>query len=696
MRQAKRKINKRWQTRNNKPSSFITSFLMATFISSIVSIPVANALQPSPREGECDSTIFTPFPDFNIGPGSLKGTIIPEDPKLGEYIKSKDAAIALGKAFFWDMQVGSDGKQACASCHFRAGADSRIKNQLSPGGSNNNTGVIDLGGPNLLLTSAKFPLMLFSDRTDRNSTILRQTDDTVASMGVHARNFTSVKRGEAQDQGESFFDPIFNIGGINIRRVEPRNTPTMINAALYNKNFWDGRANNLFNGVSEFGASDQNARVLEAVGTNLIPTMVRLDFSSLASQAVGPIVSNFEMSYFNRPRRDVGKRVLHARPLAKQKVHQEDSVLGLLAKEKMGLKVKDYATMVQHAFHNQWWDSGTIIRVDANGNDTFVKTSKSYRAKDNEYTLMEHNFSLFFGLAVQEYEKTLISDNAKLDQHYDNLAVGGSGLLNTQELRGEVLFEGAACAACHSGPELTSASIRTSRTGFVNPDVTPSFQPPEWVERMFNGNCDVIVYEQGFYNIGVRPIAEDLGAGAKDPFGNPLSAIDIMIANPADIPSQELLTYDYSNIADPAIGPGTDRSIMEGAFKIPSLRNVELTAPYFHNGGQRTLREVVEFYNRGGDFHELNNENMDFEVGKLSLTENEIDDLVSFLMTFTDERVRNQQAPFDHPELFVPNGSIGDNTNVTSTNGIEADDEILYVPAVGRNGGPLAPAFLPY
>ena len=42
-------------------------------------------------------------------------------------------ARALGKALFWDMQVGSDGVQACASCHFRAGADPRSKNQVSPG-----------------------------------------------------------------------------------------------------------------------------------------------------------------------------------------------------------------------------------------------------------------------------------------------------------------------------------------------------------------------------------------------------------------------------------------------------------------------------------------------------------------------------------------------------------------------------------
>jgi cytochrome c peroxidase len=66
-------------------------------------------------------------------PPSLKTVIVPEPDNLGEFVKDKVAAIALGKSLFWDMQVGSDGIQSCASCHFHAGADSRAKNQLSPG-----------------------------------------------------------------------------------------------------------------------------------------------------------------------------------------------------------------------------------------------------------------------------------------------------------------------------------------------------------------------------------------------------------------------------------------------------------------------------------------------------------------------------------------------------------------------------------
>ncbi len=50
---------------------------------------------------------------------------------MSEYIVDKVAAQQLGKALFWDIQVGSSGV-ACASCHFHGGADIRTKNQVDP------------------------------------------------------------------------------------------------------------------------------------------------------------------------------------------------------------------------------------------------------------------------------------------------------------------------------------------------------------------------------------------------------------------------------------------------------------------------------------------------------------------------------------------------------------------------------------
>ncbi len=66
-------------------------------------------------------------------PGDLRAVTVPTPPNLDDFVRDPAMARALGKALFWDMQVGSDGVQACASCHFRAGADPRSKNQVSPG-----------------------------------------------------------------------------------------------------------------------------------------------------------------------------------------------------------------------------------------------------------------------------------------------------------------------------------------------------------------------------------------------------------------------------------------------------------------------------------------------------------------------------------------------------------------------------------
>ena len=73
-----------------------------------------------------------------------------------------------------------------------------------------------------------------------------------------------------------------------------------------------------------------------------------------------------------------------------------------------------------------------------------------------------------------------------------------------------------------------------------------------------------------------------------------------------------------------------------GAFKTPSLRNIELTAPYMHTGSLKTLREVLDFYNKGGE----PNSNLDKDIVKLDLSDQEIGDLEAFLKTLTSDRVR--------------------------------------------------------
>jgi cytochrome c peroxidase len=70
---------------------------------------------------------------------------------------------------------------------------------------------------------------------------------------------------------------------------------------------------------------------------------------------------------------------------------------------------------------------------------------------------------------------------------------------------------------------------------------------------------------------------------------------------------------------------------MKGAFKTPGLRDVELTAPYFHNGAAATLMEVVEHYARGGDDHS----NRSPEIRTLNLSAADKEDLVAFMKALT-------------------------------------------------------------
>jgi cytochrome c peroxidase len=76
----------------------------------------------------------------------------------------------------------------------------------------------------------------------------------------------------------------------------------------------------------------------------------------------------------------------------------------------------------------------------------------------------------------------------------------------------------------------------------------------------------------------------------------------------------------------------------EHAFKVPTLRNVALTAPYMHNGRFATLSEVIEFYARGGGAaHGFAPEALDDKIRPFSITPEEKHDLVAFLHSLTDE-----------------------------------------------------------
>lgn len=619
--------------------------------------------------------------------GSLKSVPVPgpSPEMLGQFVRDKKAAIQLGKALFWDSRVGSDNKTACASCHFQAGADNRTKNQISPGLQRrfpslavNPDRTFQVGAaPNYTLGSTDFP---FTKHTDINNAATRSADknDVVSSQGVFSTAFRDLDNSlrHGADDCASVPDTVasggegFSVGQLNTRRVEPRNTPSVINAVFNFRNFWDGRGNNIFNGGDPFGLRNATPLAWKLDGGVMRQVTVALPSSALASQAVGPPLSGFEMSCAGRTFARLGQKMVAQTILADQVIAPTDSVLGVLSKHR-----PTYRDLIAQAFQPSYWQGTAKVHVSGSlkvgtMDMQLHPNGSGPKPKDLDVSQMEANFGLFFGLAIQLYESTLVSDNTPFDQFAE-----GKATLSAQQLQGLAIFQDKGrCVNCHSGPELTSASHRKVLS--------------RRLESMQIGNESLKIYDSGFYNIGVRPATDDVGVGGSDPFGYPLSETLMSAYN-----NGALLGNGFDpSLFDPAF---PERANVNGAFKTPSLRNVELTGPYFHNGGKATLMQVVDFYNRGGDFGSENRDNLDPDISPLFLTDAEKESLVAFLVALTDERVRYQRAPFDHPSLCVPHGHPGDTTQVINGgNGAATDISPLQcIKEVGAEGSrtPLVP-----
>ncbi|KAF0219141.1 MAG: hypothetical protein FD174_2227 [Geobacteraceae bacterium] len=986
--------------------------------------------------------------DFLRPSTDVAGVTAPLRPYIGRL-----GAEALGKALFWDMQVGSDGVQSCGTCHFNAGADNRTKNQLNPnhlGGDlslqlfgNRAVPPVNPQNPNQDVLASDFPFhkLLNPDIPGEPllnpGNVVSDANDVMSSMGVRFRQFVDIRtpggasfglptqgvRPLLSDIGTAVADPIPVFQGL--RRVEPRNTPTMHAAAFNFDNFWDGRARFHFNGGSVFGASDPFSHIFMTVGNtiegatngHIRPDLiaagdpkaaqpVRIKFSSLASQAVGPPLSDFEMSFAGRNWPKIGKKLLQngVTPLANQLVATTDSRLGpfsnqggsvcgalgrATAANKPGLCVS-YNELVEVAFKREFWNTaGSHLNGAPSAADPFdgyvltVAGGPAVAGNTNQFRQREANFSLFFGLAVQMYEQLLIPDDTPFDRFMDANPLAANGVaqpgeqgtlppstirqlvtgspsgnltmppgFGPDELFGFDIFAGAnltavlppgsarnpagvgsnpflrtgRCMLCHIGPEQTDHSVNISHgllkggaeyelpipptspepagpfsvvaglilaeelaetaqdvieveprdMGMVDDPATP------WDERKIAVPSAFAFGDQGIYNIGLRPVTDDLGRGGNDPFGWPLQMGSLALMNIAgnngapcvqgatcfqpgdapagnpfvgpglangpgvpmanfdpalgqagglfeetgeglpfpgapshtlqsinpgfdktpvttllpaylapwvsDLPAGELhpqideLGFVPNTITAPVGGPaiefgellfGADihcarwsgfltppvlparwgavdpvtgafrddlcpnlqssvpgnledtlhgtwpfpnRVGRMGAFKAPQLRNIELTGPYFHTGSVLTLRQVVDFYMRGGDFPITNKEFRDQHIldieeqvfgfgattvaadpnyaqfaGGLPDTVTRYDAmpdtgaapavtggdatpeyasqedakvaLVKFLIALTDERVKFEKAPFDRPELFVPlDGTAPDNT----------------------------------
>lgn len=178
--------------------------------------------------------------------------------------------------------------------------------------------------------------------------------------------------------------------------------------------------------------------------------------------------------------------------------------------------------------------------------------------------------------SIAAYERTIISD----DSPFDRYMRGEKSALSEAAVRGMALFEGkAGCAVCHNGALLT---------------------------------------DQKFYNIGLPT--------------NPAftETIQRQIAFRERMRSSGFEEKDYLHLdRDPGRYRKTKKIEDIGKFRTPPLRYIKYTAPYMHNGVFFDLREVVEFYNKGGESEPFGNKSE--LIKPLGLTEAEMTDLLAFL-----------------------------------------------------------------
>src|SRR5881628_3619019 len=189
--------------------------------------------------------------------------------------------------------------------------------------------------------------------------------------------------------------------------------------------------------------------------------------------------------------------------------------------------------------------------------------------------------------AIASYERTQVS----FDSPFDHFIAGDENAIDDSAKRGWELFNTRGrCNKCHA-----SSEDKRDVTYFTDND---------------------------FHNIGIGIIRHNVVALARQAerlinSGDPTAIDRAAIQTDMSAFGRFLITKKEPDIA---------------SFKTPDLRNVLVTGPYFHDGSQETLWDVMDHYNKGDG---LQNPYLDEDIQPLALTEGEIDDVVAFLASLT-------------------------------------------------------------
>ena len=206
--------------------------------------------------------------------------------------------------------------------------------------------------------------------------------------------------------------------------------------------------------------------------------------------------------------------------------------------------------------------------------------------------------------AIASFERTQLSGNSP----FDRFIAGDEKAISDSAKRGWELYNGKArCISCHA----------------------------------FNASSPFFT-DFKFHNIGVAAKDQNFSALARQA----RQLLNIDAKKQQEVLDELALRPGFSELGRYLV---TRQPKDIGAFKTSPLRDIELTAPYMHNGSEKTLLDVVKFYDKGGE----PNPNLDGGMRPLKLTDKEMDDLVDLMKTFTSDDVR-RRAKAAKPQTRAP------------------------------------------
>lgn len=258
-----------------------------------------------------------------------------------------------------------------------------------------------------------------------------------------------------------------------------------------------------------------------------------------------------------------------------------------------------YAELLFHdgresTLEQQVW--GPLLAHNEMGNPSIGYVVDKIKSLADYQGLFEQSFSnqanmLTIGQAIASYERSLNSANSDFDRwHFGKQ----QGAVKLSAKKGYDLFVGkAGCSTCHSIDENYA---------------------------LFSDNQ--------LHNTGIG-YQESMGVSAKT------QKIQIAPGVFVDVDRQSLESITETKASDLGRYEITQNPQDRWKYKTPTLRNINLTAPYMHNGSLLTLEDVVRFYNQGG----VNNKGLDPLIKPLQLNNEEISQLVDFLKSLTGSNV---------------------------------------------------------